>query len=154
MLEQVCDHIHNYFIEAAFPATYSISSGEISPFPPIKEGQRFWICGSDLNDGVYTWHESAIMDDDDRTIATLKNEVFSGTIRAMAVPAAVIQLVDEISGWCKKYKDAVESPYSSENVVSVYGYTKAVKSEGAGGGAYSWQDVYKNRLNRWRKIAV
>ena len=48
MLEQVCAHIHNYFISAVYPARYSIESGMISPAPSLKEGQRFWLCGGQL----------------------------------------------------------------------------------------------------------
>ena len=103
MLEQVCAHIHNYFISAVYPARYSIESGMISPAPSLKEGQRFWLCGSDLNDGVYTYHESCITNDDDNASADLQDEVFSGTVCGMAVPKTFMNLVTEIGNWMEKY---------------------------------------------------
>ena len=51
-----------------------------------------------------------------------------------------------------KFGESVNSPYSSENVLGVYGYSKAVGGTGAGG-SVSWQDVYAPQLNRWRKVA-
>ena len=160
MLQQVCEHIHNYFIpkDNNYPRcwadTYTIHSGAVSPAPPLKEGQRFWIVGSDLNDGVYTYHASGLTDDDDSAAAGLQDEVFTGTIAAMAVPPAVIALTEEINDWVAKYGAVTASPYSSETVNGVYTYVKAVKSEAAGGGGYSWQDVFKARLSPYRRICL
>lgn len=160
MLQQVCENINNYFIPKdngiprCWADTYTIQSGAVSPAPPLKEGQRFLIKGSDLNDGVYTYHTYLIMDDDDSAAAGLQDEVFSGTIAAMAVPPAVIALTGEINDWVEKFGDAVKNPYTSETVNGVYTYVKAVKSEDAGGGSYSWQDVFKSRLAPYRRICL
>lgn len=160
MLQQVCDYIHNYFIakEDGLPKCwhheYTVSSGVISPAVSLKEGQRFLVRGSDMNDGVYTYHTTGIMNDDDTEAAGLQAETFSGTIAAMAVPPAVIALVGEINNWVEKYGANVLSPFTNESVVGVYSYTKATKSEETGGGSVSWQDVFKSRLNRWRKPCV
>ena len=54
MLEQVLDYIHNYFVSDVHVGDFSISSGSIS-LPFLKNGQRFKIIGSDLNDGIYTY---------------------------------------------------------------------------------------------------
>lgn len=157
MLQQVCEYIHNYFIpkENGMPkrwhGDYAIASGVITPAVPLKEGQRFAIFGSDLNDGVYTYHEAGLTNDDDTEAAGLQAEVFTGSVGAMAVPPAVIALVGEINDWVEKYGEIVQSPYSSESVQGVYNYSKTTKSEEAGGGGYSWQDVFKSRLNQWRK---
>ena len=154
MLAQVCAHIHNYFIRAAYPATYSITSGVISPLPPLKEGQRFWICGSDLNDGVYTFHANSIMNDDANGSAYLQDETFSGTICAMSVPKAVIDVVTDIEAWNEKYGEAAQSPYTQETVVGVYSYMKAISSTGDGRGVRDWTDVFAARLNEWRKVCL
>ena len=61
MLQQVCEHIHNYHIMRQVPGTFEIAGGTIS-LPFLLEGQRFLIEGSALNDGVYTYHESGIKD--------------------------------------------------------------------------------------------
>ena len=157
MLQTVCEYIHNYFISKdgrmprCWANDYSIVDGVISPAVPLKEGQRFLIRGSDLNDGVYTYHESGIMNDDDADAAGLQAEDFTGSIAAMAVPPAVIGLIGEINDWVAKYGAIVNSPYSAESVQGVYNYRKTTKSDEEGGGGYSWQDVFKSRLNQWRK---
>lgn len=157
MLQQVCEYIHNYFIpkDNGTPRVqqgdYTISSGMISPIPALKEGQRFLIVGSDLNDGVYTYHAAGIKNDDDNAVSGLVDETFSGSIALMAVPRAVLALVSEINTWAAKYGEATMTPYSSETVNGVYTYVKTTKSEEAGGGGYSWQDIFKARLDTWRK---
>ena len=154
MLEQVCAHIHNYFISAAYPAQYSIVSGVISPMPALKDGQRFWVTGSDLNDGVYTYHPGVITNDDNTEGADLQDETFSGTICAMAVPKTFMSLVTEIGDWMEKYGEAVNSPFTQETVVGVYSYMKATKSTGTGAGVRDWTDVFASRLNEWRKVCL
>jgi len=157
MLQQVCEYIHNYFISKdgriprCWANDYTIADGMISPAVQLKEGQRFLIVGSDLNDGVYTYHADGIKNDDDTEAAGLQAEDFTGSIAAMAVPPAVIGLIGEINDWVATYGAIVNSPYSSESVQGVYNYTKTTKSEEAGGGGYSWQDVFKSRLEQWRK---
>lgn len=152
MLEQICGYIHNYFIKEAKIGSFEIADGMIS-LPFLKDGQRFWITNSDLNDGVYTYHETGITNDDDTEAAGLHDETFAGTICAMAVPPAVIALSGEINEWVANNGDAVNSPYQSENVIGVYSYTKGTGGSGAGG-CVSWQDVFKTELDRWRKVAL
>lgn len=151
MLQQICEHIHNYFIEESYEGKFDIADGMISL--PLLDGQRFLISGSVLNDGVYTYHDSGVKNDDDTEVAGLQAETFAGTICAMAVPPAVIALAGEIEAWVDNNGDAINSPYQSENVIGVYSYTKASGGSGAGG-SVSWEDVYKSQLNRWRKIAL
>lgn len=154
MLQQVMENIHNYFIKDRHSGEFEIADATIS-LPFILDGQRFLIEGSALNDGVYTYHESGIKDDDDNAFAAgvgLKDETFAGTICALAVPPAVIALSDEVKAWVEANGDAVTSPYSSENVIGVYSYTKATGGSGAGG-AITWADAFRDRLNRWRKVA-
>ena len=165
MLQQVLEYIHNYFIRTAKVDTFEIKNGMVS-LPFLQDGQRFWINNSILNNGVYTYHtlkiENAdgsvtyqadtIMNDDDTEAAGLQDETFTGTICALAVPPSVIALSAEINGWVENYGANAQTPYQSENVIGVYGYTKATGGSGAGG-AVTWQDVYGSRLNRWRRVA-
>ena len=152
MLQEICEHIHNYFVSSEVRETFTVSGGVISPALSLKDGQRFLIVGSDLNDGVYTYHAYGITDDDDNNAAGLRDETFAGTICAMAVPPAVITLSAEINQWVENNATAIESPYQSENVIGVYSYTKASGGSGAGG-SIGWQDIYKSRLNRWRRVS-
>ena len=151
MLQEVCESIHNYFITDSLRGTHEISGGTISL--PFKDGQRFLIAGSDLNDGIYTYHADGIKDDDDTAEVGLRDETFAGTICALAVPPAVIALSGEIKEWVAKYGDVINSPYQSEDVIGVYSYTKGNRSGDGNGGSDSWQKVFASRLNRWRKVA-
>ena len=150
MLQQLCESICNYFIKDTFDGQFEIADGMISL--PLLDGQRFLIQGSVLNDGMYTYHDTGIKNDDDTEAVGLQDETWAGTICALAVPPAVIALSAEIKAWVDEYGDQVNSPYTSENVIGVYSYTKATGGSGAGG-AVTWQDQFKDRLKRWRKVA-
>ena len=150
MLQQVCEHVHNYFIKDRFEGKYEIAGGMISL--PLLDGQRFLIQGSALNDGMYAFHDAGIKNDDDSAVAGLQAETFTGTICALAVPPAVIALAGEIKTWVDKNGEVVNTPYTSESVLGVYSYNKTSGGTGAGG-TVSWMDVYKEPLNRWRKVA-
>lgn len=148
MLQQVCENICNYFIKSTENAVFEISDGMISL--PLLDGQRFLIRGSALNDGMFTFHDTGIKNDDDTEAVGLHDETFAGTICALAVPPAVIALSGEVKAWVEKYGENIDSPYQSESVLGVYSYSKA---SGADGGNIAWQDVFKDRLNRWRKVS-
>lgn len=150
MLQQICEYIHNYFIKEPLCGNFEIANGAISPSLGLIDGQRIWITGSVLNDGVYTYHADGIKNDDDTEVAGLQDETWAGTICALAVPPAVIALSAEISAWVASNGGAADSPYQSESVLGVYSYTKATGGSGAGG-SVTWQDVFGNRLNRWRR---
>lgn len=152
MLQQICEHIHNYFIKDTQRGNYEIADGLIS-LDFVKEGQRILIAGSDLNDGVYTYHAYGLTDDDDNENAQLQDETFYGSVSALAIPPAVIALSQEIKSWMDKYGEVVNSPYSSEEVIGVYSYTKGSKTKSGEYEAVVWQSVFRDRLNRWRKVA-
>ena len=148
MLQQVLENIHNYFISSRMTGTFDTASLSL----PYLEGQRFLITGSVLNDGVYTYHAAGIKDDNDGRAVGLQDETFTGTICGLAVPPAVKTLSEEIKAWVADNGGIVNSPYQSESVIGAYSYTKASGGSGAGG-AVTWQDVFKDRLNRWRKVS-
>lgn len=150
MLNQVCESICNYFIKDVHEGLYEIADGMISL--PLLDGQRFLIRGSALNDGMYTYHDTGIKNDDDTGVAGLRDESWAGTVCALGVPPALITLSQEINNWVVNNREAVESPYQSENVLGVYSYTRATGGTGAGG-TVSWQDVFGSQLKRWRKVA-
>lgn len=151
MLQQVCEHIHNLFIQRAERGTFCIAGGTIT-LPFLLDGQRFLIYGSVLNDGMYTYHLDGIKDDDDAAVVGLQDETWTGTICALAVPPAVIALSGEAKAWVEQNGSQVASPFTSEQVIGVYSYTKGTGGSGAGG-AITWEDVFRDRLNRWRKVA-
>ena len=120
MLNQICENICNYFIRDRFEGRFEIVDGMISL--PLLDGQRFLIQGSALNDGMYTFHDTGIKDDDDSEAVGLQDESWAGTICALAVPPAVVALSSEIQAWVDANQESQNSPYSSENVLGVYSY--------------------------------
>ena len=152
MLQSICEHLHNFFIRSAYPGEYRIENGAISPCPSLKNGQRFWIVGSDLNDGVYTYG-AQIMNDDNTQQAALQDEAFSGTILTMAVPKAVLDLAGEIADWVQANSAALNSPYTSESFGG-YSYTKATGNANSGDSTVTWQSMFRSKLDPYRKIQV
>ena len=139
MLEQVLMHLKNWFLVPGgiHEGTYTIEDGGIT-LPFLANGQYFRICGSVFNDGLHQYPAS-----------DLKEETFDGTVWALAVPQAVIELAAEIEAWETKNGDASVSPYQSESFGG-YSYSKATDS--ASGGAVTWQSAFRSRLNAWRKL--
>ena len=139
MLEQVLMHLKNWFLVPGgiHEGTYTIEDGGIT-LPFLVNGQYFRICGSVFNDGLHQYPAS-----------DLKEETFDGTVWALAVPQAVIDLSTEIESWQTKNGDASVSPYQSESFGG-YQYSKATDS--ASGGAVTWQSAFRSRMNAWRKL--
>lgn len=152
MLQQVLEHLHNWFIKKPFAGEYTVASGVISPLDFLLEGQRFRIIGSVFNDGVYTYHSAGIKNDDDKSAVTFADETFTGTILALAVPKAVIDLSGEIGDWVTKYGDTANGPFISESFAD-YKYTRMTNSKVNGGDAFmGWQSIFRDRLAQWRKL--
>ena len=139
MLEQVLMHLKNWFLVPGgiHEGTYTIEDGGIT-LPFLANGQYFRICGSVFNDGLHQYPAS-----------DLKAETFEGTVWALAVPQAVIDLASEIEAWQEKNGDASVSPYQSESFGG-YSYSKATDS--ASGCAVTWQSAFRSRMNAWRKL--
>ena len=149
MLNEICENLCNYFIQNRYEGRFEIVDGMISL--PLLDGQRFLIRGSALNDGMYTFHDTGIKDDDDTVEVGLQDESWAGSICALAVPPAVIALSGEVKAWVDANGESLNSPYSSESVLGVYSYTKASGGHGAGG-SVGWMDVFADKLKRWRKV--
>lgn len=136
MLDAICSEIHNYFeTQECCPLDkYHIDGGQISlPFG-LLDGQYFRIQGSIFNDGVHLKGD------------TLKDETFTGTVSAMAVPPQVIELSERIKKFVEQSGD-IPSMYASESFAG-YSYTKATGDDGL---PLTWQKAFANELNRWRK---
>lgn len=143
MLDELCAEIRNYFLRGdddIHAGTYTISGGSIT-LPFLIDGQYFRIVGSVLNDGVYQY-----------PVNSLNDEVFTGAVWAMAVPPSVIALAAEIDEWNSANESAINSPYSSESFGN-YSYTKAT-GDSESGGAITWQNQFRGRLNKWRKLTI
>ena len=139
MLEQVRLHIRSGFpVEVGVHSgTFTIEGGVIT-LPFLLTNQYFRIVGSVFNDGL---HQYPAID--------LTDETFTGSVWALAVPKAVIDLADEIQKWQEKNADALSSPYSSESFGG-YSYSKTTDAET--GGAITWKSAFKQQLGACRKI--
>lgn len=140
MLEQLLMCLNNWFLlpGGVHAGTYSAEQGSIT-LPFLRDGQYFRICGSVFNDGL---HQYPAVD--------LTEETFTGSVWALAVPKAVIDLSVEIEAWQEKNGEAAASPYQSESFGG-YSYTK--RSAGSDSGTLNgWQDAFRSRLSAWRKI--
>lgn len=133
MLEQVLQNLHNWFDVYREFGEFTIASGNIS-LPFLKTGQYFRIIGSVFNDGVYQY-----------PVDSLTDETFDGAVWALAIPQSVITLADEISDYAAS--NALTG-YTSESF-GEYSYQRATDGNG---GVATWEDVFRSRLNQWRKI--
>ena len=145
MLTEICQELRNWF-DRDLPKWYgkiTISDGQIQKVD-LQSGQYFRIVGSLFNDGVHKLGDN---------VHPLVDESFNGSVWSMAIPPAVVSLADEISAWVDKYAETVSSPYTSESFGG-YTYSKASGASSGGGNpaGVGWEDVFKSRLNRWRKI--
>ena len=139
MLTELCAELRNYFVVKIHEGRFTINGGKIAPIDFIKENQYFRVVGSVFNDGVY--QNTADLE--------LTDEVFCGSVWAMAVPPSVVALAEEI----KKYNESDEarpSAYTSESFGG-YSYSKATDENGAPMG---WKKVFASRLNKYRRISV
>ena len=138
MLEQVLMNIRNWFPVKGgiYSGTFTIEDGGIT-LPFLANGQYFRICGSLFNDGLHQYPADGLVD-----------ETFNGTIWALAIPKAVIDLAAEIEAWETKNGEAAAGIYQSESFGG-YQYSKQTASDG---GQVTVWSVFRKRLNQWRKL--
>lgn len=142
MLEQVLDHIHNYFYTgSSVEGTFTISNHTLD-IPGIQNEQYYIIQGSVFNDGIHQYPSDDLTD-----------ETFDGKIYPMAVPKSVLDVVDEIAEWVDEYGTVMYSPYQEERVEDVYSYKRATSGRYYGETQSDWQTIFAKRLNAWRKVS-
>lgn len=136
MLETVLQNLNNWFLvpDGVHAGEFTVQGGQLT-LPFLQTGQYFRVVGSVFNDGLHQY-----------PVADLTDETFTGSVWALAVPKAVIELAEEIDAWQTKNGDP--GPFTSESFVG-YSYSKATNASGM---AVGWQDVFKSRLNDWRRI--
>ena len=90
MLEQVLLSLRNWFVADKRTGRVRIEDGRLVPPAglDLKEGQYIRITGSTFNDGLHSWPYNGLTD-----------EEFVGTVWALAIPRAVVDLADEIAAW-------------------------------------------------------
>ena len=135
-LTNLCAELRNYFETEKRFGTFTISGGSISPSDFLQDGQYFRIVGSVFNDGV---HRHPAHD--------LTDETFDGAVWAMAVPPAVVELLQKIQEF-EAATANTPTAYTSESFGG-YSYTKATDENGLPVG---WRSVFRGELNKWRKL--
>lgn len=150
MLTEICAYLKNYFDrnQAKFHGSFEIKNGTIESFNDgdmgLMEGQYFRVIGSVFCDGVWEYGKNDLPHD----------EVFTGSVWAMAVPQDVIDLSTEISAWIQKYGtvDSTNmSPFTSESFDG-YSYSKSQRYTNNSSSPSGWQDAFGRRLMRYKKI--
>lgn len=143
MLTELCQELNNYFDKERHFGTFTIADGTIAA-DFLVPGQYYRVVGSIFNDGVHKYGSEDLTD-----------ETFKGSVWALAIPAAVINLAAEIAEWQRKYggaDSAAMSPFQSESFGG-YSYSKGSAGvTGSGVGTVGWQSAFRGRLNRWRKL--
>ena len=151
MLQEIMEYTRNYFVPLrAELVQYTIAGGRISPSFGAEDGDRFLICGSRRNNGVYTWHRDYIANDDDTDAVGLRDETFAGTIRVCDVPPALLTLSGEIKKWVETFGKELTSPIAGE---SFNGYSYTLKTGGGAGGSgpLTWMDQFGKQLEIYRR---
>ena len=138
-LSELCQELKNWFDVKRIYGTFVISGGSIS-IPELQNDQYFRIVGSIFNDGVHQYPTN-----------NLKDETFEGAIWPMAIPAEVLALKDDIDEWIAKYGESASSPFQSESFGG-YSYSKGSGSSAGSSSVSGWQESFRSRLNKWRKI--
>lgn len=157
-LSDFCTELRNYFSQDSmkFFDSFTVTGGaidvsELVDCGALQEGQYFRVVGSVFNDGVYKYPD----DNHDLT-----DEEFEGSVWCMRVPKEVLSLLDDINSWIAKYVESensvIDSPFQSESFGG-YSYTKSSGNIGSSGGQAdqgTWQNQFRSRINRWRRIRV
>ncbi len=144
VLTELCRELHNWFDSERHTGTFTIENGNITA-DFLQDGQYYRIMGSVFSDGVHQYPSSE-----------LRDETFTGAVWALAIPAPVIKLAAEIEEWREKNEmldSSNMSPFVSESFGG-YSYSKGSggRSGSASGGAVTWKDMFRSRLNAWRKL--
>lgn len=139
MLEEVLGELHNWFVADTEEGDFTVSGGVLSGVPDgfLQDGQYLRVVGSVFNDGLHQWPSEGMVD-----------ETFHGEVWALAVPKEVQDLAEEVAAWSSS-EAGKAGPYVSESFGG-YSYTKATNP--STGTAVQWQDVFRIRMNRWRKV--
>lgn len=139
-INAMCVNIKNYFAVAKYTERFVIENGNIT-LPFLHENQYFRICESVFNDGVHKYTDDM----------QLVDEEFDGIIYALAIPSEFLLLAEEIEAY-NKTEASKPSGYASESFGG-YSYSKAGGgSVTASANANQWEQVFKSRLNRFRKV--
>lgn len=141
-MEEVLRYLNNYFFRFKETGKFIIKDNKVTGLKgKYLKGQYLLIEGSTLNDGVI---EIISTVNDEIILEKPFNEEFEGVIYSLAIPQAIINLVEEIDTWKMENKKTDIISESFEG----YSYTRA----NSNGQVATWKDVFKEELRGYRKI--
>lgn len=137
MIENVLRDIRNFFVKTVEYGTIQITSNKLifNPKQTYLVGQYVYIKGSVLNDSV---QRITLVELDGITLENLSDEQGSFTIYGLAIPKAIVDIATEIE--------------TSGNTAGVQSESLGDYSVSYGEKGGSWQQVYKNQLDPYRKV--
>lgn len=149
-LTDLCQELRNWFDRARYIGHITIdATGDLycnNVKIGLADNQYYRVIGSIFADGVHKHPDTE-----------MTPESFDGAVWAMAVPAPVIKLAEDIAAWREKYEAAdaaAMSPFNSESFGG-YSYSKSgggSNDSGSSNSGASWKSAFAARLNQWRKI--
>lgn len=165
-IEALCGETNNWFDEKRIIDDFTIEGGSMS-LPFLSVGQFFRIVGSKFNDGLYVFgpdgkishdvvwatpYEEGKAWDPVPTVVwketagfTLADETFHGAVWALCIPKAFVQLAEEVKTY--NASDISKPSVLVSESFGGYSYTKNSNNTDT-----SWQNAFKTKLKRWKKV--
>lgn len=131
----ILKHINNFFPTSIRESgRFEVKDGSLN-LPSLISGRYFIIEGSNFNDKK-VWKAPT---------CEMIDEVFDGYVTVIAPPEEFLELVTEI----KAYKENTERNDLASESFGGYSYTRKTNRNGD---IADWHDVFRQRLNEWRKL--
>lgn len=149
MLYVIMRSIRNFFPYEGKDGNFKIENGKLIDADFIQPDQYYLIEGSRFNDGVHVLRSDnppRIYEHLDNFLP-LQDECFQGRVTGLVPPSEFLDLAEEIATYQADHPDE-GGPYSNESFGG-YSYTRATNKSGD---LMGWKDIYKSRLNAWRKL--
>ena len=150
ILEQVLNHIHNWFVyDEIFVDDCAVEGGSLPASVSIPNGAWYRVQGSLFNDGLHQHPADDLVD-----------ETFSGTVTICAIPRVLLSIVDEIADYIDAMNESDASvrgaKFQSESfdgyTYTIKGDSRANSASGGVSGLTGWQAAFRTDLNPWRKM--
>ncbi len=142
----VMREVKNFFEISSETGGFSLAGGKIALKDKYKAGQYILLSGSLLANGVYK------IAADENGVYTLEgaavDEDWSGIVFGLAVPPDFVALCAEIKAFNDNPANA-PSAITGETVKGHYTWSKAT---GANGTPAGWREVFRTRLQPFRKM--
>lgn len=147
MLTEICGYLNNYFDVERRTGLIKIQDEVIycdNKEVSMEEGQYFALLRKNFVLGVYIYGTDELDDKE-----------FSGAIWMLDIPQDFLSIASEIEAWQTKYggsDNAAMSPFNSESFGG-YNYSKG-SSASSTSNAVTWQDMYRSRLAKYKKVSL